>query len=307
MKTLLVSINKGGVGKSMISCQLARYAHGKGLRVLFVDLDDQGNSSNHLLRDQIAQPYSHSISKILCQYNTLSESEKELEFFSGTNGICLIQADAMLVSAVVEQSQAESDDYEGLKKGDIFLENISAFFEDVAEHFDLCIIDGAPTGDTRIVYAMCVANAVLSPIQLAQESIEGMGETLNGRRGVLRLQQSHNPELEFLGFLPNLVKLLPAQMATLEEVIKQYGDYMFRTQEGKACLIADSAAFKDCQSIGCSLASYAKTNSTARKNYSLIRPIFDLLLARLGLEDALLLAKTAADQLKAGLAEQAQS
>ena len=127
MKTLLVSINKGGVGKSMISCQLARYAHGKGLRVLFVDLDDQGNSSNHLLRDQIAQPYSHSIAKILCQYGALTDSEKELGFFSGTNSICLVQADAMLVTTVVEQSQAESDDYEGLKKGDIFLENISAF------------------------------------------------------------------------------------------------------------------------------------------------------------------------------------
>lgn len=48
MKTLLVAINKGGVGKSMISCQLARYAHALGLKTLFVDLDDQANSTKHL-------------------------------------------------------------------------------------------------------------------------------------------------------------------------------------------------------------------------------------------------------------------
>ncbi len=288
MKTLLVSINKGGVGKSMISCQLARYAQSLGLRVLFIDFDDQANSSKHLLRDQIAQPYPLTITELFCRYKDISANDKPTEF--NYSNITLVQADAKLVVTVVEQSQSSSE-FEGFKKGDIYLDNFDAFIEDVTPYFDLCIIDGAPTGDTRIVYAMCVANAVLSPIQLAQESIEGMSETLNGSRGILRLKKHFNETLEFLGFLPNLVKTTQAQIAMFEDIFKAYGKFMLRDDKEKPLFIPDSAAFKDVQSIGCSLATYAKTNSTARKNYGVIRPIFDVILNRLGLADQIIEAK----------------
>ena len=43
MKSLVVSINKGGVGKTTLVSQLGRYATQLGLRTLLIDLDDQGN------------------------------------------------------------------------------------------------------------------------------------------------------------------------------------------------------------------------------------------------------------------------
>ena len=42
MKKLLISINKGGVGKTTLVSQLGRYANQLGLRTLLIDLDDQG-------------------------------------------------------------------------------------------------------------------------------------------------------------------------------------------------------------------------------------------------------------------------
>jgi chromosome partitioning protein len=51
----------------------------------------------------------------------------------------------------------------------------------------LCLIDCAPTSDLRMVYAQSVADFMLSPIQLDQEAVEGVTETINGRRGVRRI------------------------------------------------------------------------------------------------------------------------
>lgn len=291
MKNLLVGINKGGVGKSMISCQLARYAHAIGLRVLFIDLDDQGNSTNQLDRDQIAERYPQSISGVFARYEPIKPIN-----FDTYRGIVLVPADGHLVELVVEgyklsaDSETADNDSE-ITKGDIYLNNFESFLKDMNPHFDLCIIDGPPTGDIRITYAMCTADAVLSPIQLAQESIEGMGETLNGKRGVLRIRQTYNTDLQFLGFLPNMVKNSPKQTEALQIIGNQYGNYMLRDRDEKLQFIPASDAYVDAQAFGCSLAELARTNSTARKNLTFVRPIFELLLERLGLSEQILIAK----------------
>jgi chromosome partitioning protein len=287
MKTLLVAVNKGGVGKSMISCQLARYAQSSGLRVLFIDFDDQGNSSNHLLRDQIAQPCSIGISSIFHRFEELrSQIEQEIKEFNPQTHIILVPADGRLVTTIVEQSLLPSVNFEDNLNSDVFIHHMESFLNAMKPYFDLCIIDGAPTGDTRIVYGMAVADAVLSPIQLAQESLEGMGETLNGARGFNTLKNTYNSKLEFLGFLPNMLKQTSDQLAALEDIFNAYGSYVLRNQANKPCFIPESIAIKDAQGVGCSLQSLAKTNSTARRNWALIKPTFDLVLAKLGLDKA---------------------
>lgn len=292
MKKLLVGINKGGVGKSMTSSQLARYAHAIGLRVLFIDLDDQGNSTNHLDRDQIADRYPQSISGIFARYEPLQSVN-----FDPYRNIIVVPADGHLVELVVEGYRLSADKEEleegeiEVTKGDIYLDNFDRFLRDMRPHFDVCIIDGPPTGDIRITYAMCTVDAVLSPIQLAQESIEGMGETLNGKRGVLRIRQTFNSALTFLGFLPNMVKNNAKQAEALRIIGEQYGKYMLRDRREVLQFIPASDSFADAQAFGCSIGDLGKSNSTARKNAAFVRPVFDLILDQLGLSEQIVVAR----------------
>lgn len=292
MKKLLVGINKGGVGKSMTSSQLARYAHAIGLRVLFIDLDDQGNSTNHLDRDQIGERYPQSVSGIFARYEPL----KSISLDPYRN-IVVVPADGHLVELVVEgyRLSADKEDLDDgeveVTKGDIYLDNFDRFLRDMRPHFDVCIIDGPPTGDIRITYAMCTVDAVLSPIQLAQESIEGMGETLNGKRGVLRIRQTFNAALTFLGFLPNMVKNNAKQTEALRLIGEQYGQYMLRDRNERLQFIPASDSFADAQAFGCSIGDLGKSNSTARKNAAFVRPIFDLILEQLGLSEQIIVAR----------------
>ena len=74
MKTLLVTISKGGVGKSMCTCQLARHARSLGLRVLVIDLDDQANASKALERkytenDVVATRLGLTATELLLRYD----------------------------------------------------------------------------------------------------------------------------------------------------------------------------------------------------------------------------------------------
>ena len=65
MKTLVVSINKGGVGKTTLVSQLGRYAKQLGLRTLLIDLDDQGNLTRSLERQGSAKRLLRTVTEIL--------------------------------------------------------------------------------------------------------------------------------------------------------------------------------------------------------------------------------------------------
>jgi chromosome partitioning protein len=65
MKKLLISINKGGVGKTTLVSQLGRYANQLGLRTLLIDLDDQGNLTRSLERQGCATRLRRTVTEIL--------------------------------------------------------------------------------------------------------------------------------------------------------------------------------------------------------------------------------------------------
>ena len=92
--------------------------------------------------------------------------------------------------------------------------NLRAFLRNVGEHFDVCVIDKNPNADIRIMAALASADHVLCPIQLNQESIDGIAKfLLDGRVGLVFVQAALNPRLRLLGLLPNLVEPTAFQKA----------------------------------------------------------------------------------------------
>ncbi|MDC0994045.1 AAA family ATPase, partial [bacterium] len=243
MKTLLVCINKGGVGKTLIACQLARYARQLGLKVLVIDFDDQGNTTKSLERDQSVQRLPLTVTQVMFQHEPSMKPDE--------SGFSLLAADGSFNIALVEQARVKMQvDGEDVEKAVVAHQNFGAFLEDMQAHFDLCIIDGPPTGDVRITMALAQATAVVCPIQLAQESIEGMGDTLKGRRGILRVKAEMNPKLDFLGFLPNMVESTPKQRDALKSLSKALGEYFLRDEDGIIVTIPRRESLRDAQGQG---------------------------------------------------------
>lgn len=268
MKTLLIATQKGGVGKSALLCQFAHYLHAfLGLRVLVIDLDDQANSSRSLERAHKATALHVTASTLFMK--VVSDIAPALPAFS------LIKADEIL-QRLVEQPDEFTRYHANLKQ----------FLGNIASQVDVCLIDCAPTADLRTVYAQAVADFMLSPIQLTQEAVEGVMETINGRRGVRRIQATFNPALQFIGVLPNMVEQTPLQQLNGREVAVRFAQYLIPDPgtPGRIVTIPRRSAIAKAQAEGLPLWELGKTKTGARDAWRDVRPCFDVIARCMKLE-----------------------
>ena len=279
MKTLYIGVQKGGVGKSTNACQLALYARNLGYRVLVIDFDDQGNTIKFFKRNGEAVPLAKTVTEIIFETTDI------IDINVGNSGFSILEADGKFNNVLVEQARVKIE-HEGelTEKSSIAHQHFANFLASMDAHYDLCIIDGPPSLDIRVTIALTLADAVLSPIQLSQESIEGMSATLYGQRGVLNIKTVFNAKLNFLGFLPNMVEATDKHREALTELSERIGEHFLTDNEGRILLMPLRQSIRECQKEGISIAQLARTNTMARTTWASVRKIFDIVLARLQLE-----------------------
>lgn len=103
-----------------------------------------------------------------------------------------------------------------------FVKNI----RQVAECFDVCVMDTSPDQNFVNLSALISSTHVLSPLNLGDYSIDGVKKLLQTIVGV---KQKYNEGLEFIGLLPNLfIRNQPNQVAALKGLLETYSPtYMF--------------------------------------------------------------------------------
>lgn len=206
MKTLVITNQKGGVGKTTLTVHLAHYAMERGVRVLVIDLDTQGHTSYSL--DEFDSGLKAS---------QLFEPGAKLDALTQLHGVGGI----FMVSAA--QDKALSDMPRApVMVADAFRKNIAT----VGQHFDLCLIDTSPAKDLVQVSALMASNFVLSPVDMETYSILGLQRLLETVFGV---RAKHNPNLQFLGMLPSKLNThSPAQKQSLIRLTKEYPQFMVK-------------------------------------------------------------------------------
>ena len=212
MKTLVLANQKGGVGKSAVAVLLAHLMVERGLRVLAIDLDHQGNLTKPLRLSGRPDVASCAASALLTDSTPVLPERS----------FVLVPGDRALLGLERQPEQHTP-----------FARRLRAFLAGADRTFDVCIIDTNPNPDIRVIAALASCDFVLSPIQLNQEAMDGVSGLLNHERvGLRKVKAVLNPKLSLIGLLPMMVEPTPFQKANFVQVVQQYHPLMIRIGEG---------------------------------------------------------------------------
>ena len=183
-KIFAISNQKGGVGKTTTTINLATGLVEAGARVLLVDLDPQGNASTGL--GVTPEQRRLTTYDVLLDDAPLSEAILETTI----PGLFICPANADLSSADVELVSNEKRSF--LLQDALRQTDVDQF------HFDFVLIDCPPSLNLLTVNAMIAANSVIVPLQAEFFALEGLSQLMLTIR---EIRQTANPALRIEGVL----------------------------------------------------------------------------------------------------------
>lgn len=237
MKTIAVINQKGGVGKSTTTLALGAGLALKGYRILYVDLDAQGNLTYTIGAD----PNGYNALRVLQQPETATEEVQHTEQGSIiASSPALAGADTLITQTGKEYKLKEA-------------------LATIADNYDYCVIDTPPALGILTINALTACTGVIIPAQADIYSLQGISQ-LNST--IETVKQYCNPSLSIMGIVLtryNKRSIIRREVAeTLEQTAKQLHTKLYKAK------IRECTALVEAQATKKSIYSYApRSNATA--------------------------------------------
>ncbi len=249
-KIIAIANQKGGVGKTTTSINLAASLGVLEKKVLLIDADPQANATSGIGIDVEAVEIG--------TYQLLehSNSAREAIIKTETPNLDIIPAHIDLVAIEIELVDKDAREYM-LKKA----------LGDIKNDYDYILIDCAPSLGLLTLNALTAADAVMIPIQCEYFALEGLGKLLNTIKSV---QKIHNPELDIEGLLLTMYdSRLRLSNQVVEEVQKHFNNMVFQT------IIQRNVRLSEAPSYGESIINYDAGSKGASNYLSLAKEIIN--------------------------------
>jgi chromosome partitioning protein len=209
-RILAVANQKGGVGKTTTSINLAAGLSNAGSRVLLIDLDPQGNATMGSGIDK--RPLQATVYEVLLGTTSI----RDARVHSDNGGFDLIPANRELAGAEVELVDLSGRE-----------ERLKAALAELEAEYDYILIDCPPALSLLTVNGLTAAHAVMIPMQCEYYALEGLTDLVET---IKKVRNHLNPTLEIEGLLRTMYdsrNTLSQQVS--EQLRKHFGNKVYRT------------------------------------------------------------------------------
>ena len=215
---------KGGVGKTTSCIKIASCAAEKGLNVLLVDADPQGNTT----------------SGVGIRKRAIDRTVYDALVDGADPGECALKTafrNLSVVPSTLDLAGAEFELFEEQHRE----RRMRTFLEKCGDEWDLAVIDCPPSLSLLTVNALTAADSVVIPMQCEYYALEGLIQLMLSIR---RVKELYNPSLAVLGILITMYNgRLTLTSEVLGEIKKHYGDKVLKTAIPRSVRLTEAPGF----------------------------------------------------------------
>ncbi|TAI49301.1 ParA family protein [Flagellimonas allohymeniacidonis] len=247
-KIIAIANQKGGVGKTTTTVNLAASLGVLEKKVLLIDADPQANATSGLGVDV------DSVEKGTYQLLEHTLGVEDVIISTDSPNVDLIPAHIDLVAIEIELVDKDNREY-----------MLKEALRGLHDRYDFILIDCAPSLGLLTLNALTAADSVMIPIQCEYFALEGLGKLLNTVKSV---QKIHNYDLDIEGMLLTMYdSRLRLSNQVVEEVKKHFADMVFDT------IIQRNVRLSEAPSYGESIIKYDASSKGATNYLNLANEI----------------------------------
>lgn len=247
---MAIANQKGGVGKTTTTINLAAALAEKNKKVLVIDMDPQGNTSSGLGIDK--DELETTVYQLMIRDNTFDECVQKDVF----ENLDVLAANVNLAGIEIETMDMENRNY--------ILKDI---ISEIEERYDFIIIDCPPSLNTLTINAMTTADSVLVPIQCEYYALEGLSQLIYT---INLVKERLNPKLSINGVVFTMYDgRTNLSMQVIENVRNNLNQTIYNT------IIPRGVRLAEAPSHGLPITKYDNRSTGARAYISLAEEVIE--------------------------------
>jgi chromosome partitioning protein len=224
IRIFCIANQKGGVGKTTTTVNLAAGLARIGLRVLVVDLDPQGNATMGSGVDK--RKLDLSVYDVLLETATVAEAKKRSE----TGGFDVLGANRELAGAEIELVPLERRE-----------RRLKTALAACAPDYDFVLIDCPPSLSLLTLNGLTAAHGVVVPMQCEYFALEGLSDLVNT---IKQVHANLNSELQLVGLLRVMFDpRITLQSQVSDQLKDHFGDKVFDTVIPRNVRLAEAPSY----------------------------------------------------------------